>query len=320
MMDYFAALRAFVRTADLGTFSGAAAELGVKVSTVSRSIGALETDLGAALFNRSTRGLHLTEIGTSLHERAGRLLADLDDARDVARSLNRHPNGLLRLNAPTAFGRRHIVPHLPAFLTAFPEIRIEVVLADAHVDLIESGTDVAVRIGALPDSALIARSLAPQRRLLVAEPGWLARHGAPAGPDDLDRLDCLSPSVHPVRTWHCRRSDGAGEPTSLRLSGRVSVNDLEALRGAALGGLGVALLPTWLVAEELRDGRLATVLPEWNWAVAAGPEPAIRGVYPPKKVVAPKVRAFLDFLARRFGSPPYWDAADPAQAVSPPVG
>ncbi len=309
-MDYFAALRAFVRAVDLGTFSRAAAELGVKVSTVSRHVGALEADLGAALLNRSTRRLHPTEIGASLHARASQILVELDDARDVARASNQHPNGLLRLNVPSAFGRRHVMPHIPAFLAAYPEIRIDMALLDTHVDLIDTGTDLAVRIGTLPDSSLIAKALAPQRRILVANPEWLASCQAPAEPQDLARLDCVSPS-QVARNWHCRRGRGeAAETFAVQVRGRISVGDLEAMRGAALSGLGVALLPTWLVAQDVRAGQLAPVLPAWDWALAPGPEPAIWTVYPPKKIVAPKVRAFHAFLTQRIGAPPYWDRSN----------
>ena len=306
-MDDFAALTAFTRAVDLGSFSKAAAEQGIKVSTVSRYVSALEADVGAALLNRSTRRLHLTEVGTFLHERATRILADLDEAKETARSMNRHPQGLLRLNMPGAFGRLHVMPHLPAFLAAHPDVRIEATLTNATVDLIETGTDLAVRIGTLTDSSLKAKALAPHRLVPVASPAWLAARPGLSEPRDLERLDCLAAGSRPATSWYHHRPD---QPAAhVRVGGKVSANDLEALRDAALGGLGVALLPTWLVAGDLRDGQLAEALPGWAWSLAPGPEPAIWGVYPPKKVVAPKVRAFLDFLARRFGTPPYWDDA-----------
>ena len=307
-MDEFAALTAFTRAVDLGSFSKAAAERGIKVSTVSRYVSALEADVGAALLNRSTRRLHLTEVGTFLHQRATRILADLDEAKETARSMNRHPQGLLRLNMPGAFGRLHVMPHLPAFLAAHPDVRIEATLTNATVDLIETGTDLAVRIGTLTDSSLRAKALAPHRLALVASPAWLAARPGLSEPQDLESLDCLAAGPRPATSWYHHRPDQPAA-VQVRVGGRVSANDLEALRDAALGGLGVALLPTWLVAGDLRDGQLAAVLPGWTWSLAPGPEPAIWGVYPPKKVVAPKVRAFLDFLARRFGAPPYWDDA-----------
>lgn len=171
-MDYLAAIRAFVRSVDLGSFSRAAAEAGVKVSTVSRYVSGLEADLGAALLNRSTRSLHLTEAGRMLYERGAQILADVQDARYSTASLNERAQGSLRINVPTAFGRRHVMPHIKDFLATYPDIRLDATLTDATIDLIETGTDVAVRIGALVDSTLVTRKLAAQRRVLVAAPEW----------------------------------------------------------------------------------------------------------------------------------------------------
>lgn len=155
-MDYVAAMRAFVRAVELKSFSKVAAENGAKVSTISRHISGLETDLGAALFNRSTHGLNLTEAGRTFHAHATQILAAIDQARAATSSLNSTPRGLLRINIPSVFGRRHVMPHLKDFLLTFPDIRVDATLTDATVDLIESGADVAIRIGALADSTLIA--------------------------------------------------------------------------------------------------------------------------------------------------------------------
>ena len=307
-MDYLAAIRAFVRSVDLGSFSRAAAEEGVKVSTVSRYVSALEADLGAALLNRSTRRLHLTEAGATFYERAAQILTDIEEARSATASLNARPQGLLRINIPGAFGRRHVVPHLKDFLAAYPDIRIDATLTDATVDLIDAGADVAVRIGALADSTLVARRLAPHRRALVASPGYLAAQPPLDTPDQLARHDCLLFALQPASAWYFRgRDPAAAEPREIKVAGRLRANDSEALLEAALAGLGLALLPTWLIGEDLRAGRLLAPLPEWEWLIAPGPERAIWGVYPPKKVVSPKVRAFLTFLSQRFGTPAYWD-------------
>jgi DNA-binding transcriptional LysR family regulator len=307
-MDYLAAMRAFVRSVELGSFSKAAAEESIKVSTVSRYVSALEADLGAALLNRSTRNLHLTEAGTTFYERAAQILAELEEARLATTSLNQQPRGLLRINMPVAFGRRHVMPHLRDFLTAYPDIRVDATLSDARVDLIASGTDVAVRIGALADSALVAKRLASHRRLLVASPGYLEAAPPPAAPEDLARHACLAFALQPSSAWYFRRPGAAdAAPLEVGIAGPLKANDTEALLEAARSGLGIALLPSWSVGEEIRDGRLITLLPDWEALIAPGRERAIWGVYPPKKVVAPKVRVFLDFLHRRFGDPPYWD-------------
>ena len=333
-MDYLGAMRLFVRSVALGSFSRAAVEAGVKASTVSRAIVALEADLGAALFNRSTRRLHLTEAGSTFLEHAQRIVEDVEEARAASASLNQSPTGLLHINVPGAFGRRHVMPHLPAFLAEYPRLRVDATLTDATVDLIEAGADVAVRIGALADSSLIAKRLAPHRRVLCAGPGYLARAGAVDRPEDLAAHACLATAVQPGEAWYFRRAGagevgvgevgvgevgvggvgvggvGVGEVLEVPARGPLRANDSEALMDAALAGLGVVLLATWLVGPELRAGRLVEVLPGWEAAIAPGPEPAIWGVYPPKRVVSPKVRVFLDFLERRFGRPPYWERAE----------
>jgi len=307
-MDYLAAMRAFVRAVDLGSFSRAAAEAELKVSTVSRYVSGLEADLGAALLNRSTRRLHLTEAGASFYERAVAILEDVEKARSATASLNAKPQGLLRINMPGAFGRRHVVPHLKDFQALHPLIRLDVTLTDATVNLIETGMDVAIRIGALEDSTLVARRLAEQRRLLVAAPAYLQHHGSPAHPGDLSGHQCLSFALQPDDAWYFRPA-GAPETGAdeVKIQGNFRANDSDALLQLARDGLGLALLPTWILGDEISAGRLVPVLTAWEWAIAPGPERAIWGVYPPKKIVSPKVRAFLTFIAERFGKPAYWD-------------
>ena len=307
-MDYLAAMRGFVRSVDLGSFSKAAAEGGVKVSTVSRYVSGLEADLGVALLNRSTRSLHLTEAGRMFHERAVQILADIEDARGATTSLNARPQGLLRINIPSAFGRRHVMAHMAQFLAAHPEIRLDATLTDETVDLIETGTDVAVRIGALVDSSLVARKLAPHRRILVASPAYLEARSAPRDPSQLGDHDCLLFALQPAGAWYYRPTDRPDEePLEVAVGGHIRTNDSEVLREAALSGVGISLLPTWLVGADVREHRLVPVLPDHEWLIAPGPERAIWAVYPPKKVVSPKVRAFITFLSERFGHPPYWD-------------
>ncbi len=307
-MDYFAAMRAFANAVEMGSFSKAAEAEGIKVSTVSRYVTALESDLGTALFNRSTRRLHLTEAGSQFYEHAARILAEVDDARLTVSSLAARPRGRLRLNLPIAFGRRHVVPHLKDFLQQYPEIALELTLTDETVDLIASGSDLAVRIGALADSSLIAKRLAPHRRVLVASPDYLARHEAPQQPADLARHDCLRFALQPQHAWYFRHRDTRGETLEVAVSGRLDANNSEALLDLTLAGLGVSLLPTWLAGEAIAAGQLVALLPQWDALIAPGPERAVWGVYPARKVVSPKVKAFLLFLEQRYGQTPYWDA------------
>lgn len=310
-MDYFAAMRAFAQVVELGSFSKAADEQGIKVSTVSRYISALEADLGASLFNRSTRALHLTEAGGNFHANVVRILDDLAQARLAATSLNARPQGLLRINIPVVFGSRHIVPHLPDFMAEYPDIRIDVTLTDETVELIASGCDLAVRIGILADSRLIAKRLAPHRRVLVASPAYLQGSRAIKEPADLENHQCVLFALQPRDTWYFNKDDA--EPAQFQevaIRGKFRANHSDALLDAALGSLGIALLPTWLTGKAIAEGRLVSVLDEWNIQATAGALPSIWGVYPPKKVVPPKVRAFLAFFEQRFGNPPYWSRMD----------
>lgn len=309
-MDHFAALRLFLRAADAGSFSRAAAAERCQVSTVSRAVLALEDDLGVALFNRSTRHLHLTEAGLRFRDGARLVLDDLEQARAAVTSLDAAPRGLLKLNLPTAFGRRHVLPVVADLQRRYPDLAVEAALTDATVDLLTSGADVAVRIGALPDSTLVARRLAPQRRVLCAAPSLVAHHPPPSAPADLAARPCLTLALQPTDKWYFRRQDGTGPSAEaeVAVTGRFTSNDSEALRDAVLGGLGFALLPTWLVGSDIAAGSLRSVLPGWAADISPGPERAISAVYTARRLVSPKVRVFIDALAAHVGSPPSWDA------------
>jgi DNA-binding transcriptional LysR family regulator len=308
LLDYLAAMRAFVRSVDLGSFSRAAAEAGVKTSTISRYVSALEADLGAAILNRSTHGLKLTEIGRMFHEHATRIVIDVDDARELASSFNAVPQGCLRITAPAAFGRLHVMPHIPAFLASYPLVSIEVTLTDAHVDMIEAGCDLAVRIGTLPDSSLIARRLARHERVLCASPGYMASGTPVRNPEDVVTREALIFSLQPSPAWHFRHRE-TGEQRVVKVSGRVRVNDAEALLTCVLAGQGLAVLPTWLVFAHVTRGALVKPLPDWEVGIQPEFDRAIWALYPPKKIVSPKVRAFIAFFEEQFRKPVYWDVA-----------
>ena len=313
-MDYYAGMRAFVRAVELGSFSKAAEESGVKVSTVSRYVSGLEADLGAAILNRSTRSLHLTEAGQAFYERSVRILNDVEEARDAVRSLNARPQGLLRVALPGTFGRRHVMPHMRTFLDANPDVRLDATLADTVVDLIEAGIDVAVRIGVMADSNLIAKRLAPETFVLVGSPGYLSCHPEPQEPADLAGHECLLSNSHASRVWHLRGTASPDDPSSeIEVGGRMRTNDLEVLRQAVIEGGGIALLPVWLCHSELQDGRMKALLPRWTWFPPPGSERAIWALYPPKKIVSPKVKVFVAFLGARFGRSSRWES-DPLPA------
>jgi len=298
-MDRLSSIEAFVTVADLASFSRAAERLNIAKSVVSRQISALEAELGARLFHRTTRSLTLTEVGRSYLERTRQILADLEEANQAVSQLQSSPRGKLRINAPMSFGFLHLAQALPDFMKAYPEVSVDLAMNDRFVDLVDEGYDLAVRIGALDDSSLIARKLAPVRRVICASPDYIARKGMPHTIADLKKHDCLVyMSDHPE--W--RFMNPNGKPFVVAITGRLSINNGDALRVAAIEGLGLANLPTFLVGDDLRAGRLVSVLQEMKPS-----ELTLSAVYPPTKHITPKVRAFVDFLAERFGPEPYWD-------------
>ena len=308
-MDYFSAIRAFLHAADTGSFSQAAKRVEVKTSTVSRYIDDLEKDLGIALFNRSTRGLVLTEGGHVFRQHAAVAIERLEEAREVTASLNTAPQGRLRITLPRSFGRRHVVRHLPEFMDRYPRIDVDAVLTDEVLNLIEAGIDVAIRIGALADSQLIARQLARHQRIVCSAPTYLARYGMPSSPEDLVNHETLCLGLVPDDKWLF--VEGAqGTPArevSVQLHRRLRVDDTDAAVDIAVAGRVIAFLPTWAVGSALREGRLVRLLPEWEAQPTRG-TPAVWAVYPPKKTVSSKVRAFVDFYAAKFSQQGYWES------------
>ena len=307
-MDYLGALRMFVRAVEVGSFSKAAIATNTETSTVSRAIASLEEDLGVSLFHRTTRRAHLTEPGATFYEHARGILRGLEEARDAAAATEGRPQGLIRLHVPSAFARQHIMPFVPDFLATYPDIRLDVSLTDVcRVDLLSVGADLAIRIGSLIDSSLLARKLASHRRIVCASPTYLDTRPPIAEPIDLLRHNCLVYALQPTDRWFFRRHVGMADAfEEVPVTGTLRADDAEPLRDAAVAGVGVVLLPTWLVGEDIKAGRLRQVLPEWSSMIATKPG-GIFGVFPPHRMVPPKVRAFLDFAQKRFGKPPYWD-------------
>jgi DNA-binding transcriptional LysR family regulator len=306
-MDYLGALRMFVRAVEVGSFSKAAIATNTRTSTVSRAIAGLEADLGVSLFHRTTRRAHLTEPGATFYEHARDVLRILEEAKDAASATQGRPQGLIRLHAPSAFGRLHIMPFVPDFLAAYPDIRLDISLTDVRVDLLAAGADLAIRIGALIDSSMLARKLAPHRRIVCASPAYLESRPPIGEPIDLLQHNCLVYTLQPTDRWFFRLRIETGDAfEQVPVTGTLRADDSEPLRDAAVGGVGVALLPTWLVGEDIKAGRLRHVLPEWFSMITTKPG-GIFGLFPPHRMVPPKVRAFLDFAQQRFGKPPYWD-------------
>lgn len=301
-MDRLAALEAFAKVAETQSFSEAARRLRSSKSAVSRHVAALEADLGARLLHRTTRSLTLTEAGRSYYERASRILADLEEADASVSQLQAAPRGRLRVNAPMSFGFLHLAAALGDFLTRYPEIELDVALTDRFVDLVDEGVDVAVRIGNLSDSSLVARRLAVIRRVVCASPDYLKARGVPQTPDDLKAHDCLiNTNMGAGREWRFAHADG--KPWPVEVNGRMHSNNGDMLRVAALRGHGFVDLPTFIVGEDLKAGTLVGVLEPY-----VAQHLTLNAVYPTARHLSPKVRAFVDFLSQRFGGDkPYWD-------------
>ncbi|WP_323118706.1 LysR family transcriptional regulator [Burkholderia alba] len=297
----------FVRAALLANVSAAGREFGVSAAVASARIAQLERQLGARLLHRTTRRVSVTQDGEVFMERAQRLLDAADAARAAVGRARAEPHGRLRVSMSSSFGRQHVAPVIPAFLRRYPDVSLELRLSDEVVDLVDDGIDVAVRLGALKDSSLVARKLAVNRRVICGSPAYLAAHGTPRHPADLARHECVI--LGDQRDWSFATPTG---PLTVRVDGRLVASNGEAIREALLDGFGLALKSTWDVGPHLRDGTLVAVLGDYPLADTV----AIWAVYPSRAFVPLKTLAFIDFLAAHFGDPPYWDRfRDPPDAA-----
>lgn len=308
----FAAIKAFVAVVDEGGFAPAARRLGQAASSFTRHVDALEAELGASLLNRSTRRVSLTTAGEVYYAQAVAILAGLEEANRSLRERDGPPRGLLRVSLPTSFARMHVSPFLPRFMAEFPGVELDLLISDEVVNLVERRVDVAVRLGALESSSLIARKLAPHRRIVCASPAYLEQRGTPGTPGELADHACLTFAfADGERRWRFTMGERIEQ---IRVKGPLRANQAEALKEAALAGFGVVMLPTWLVGEDIAQGSLRPVLPQWHADIGrlgAPPsgESGIHALYLPDRRGSPKVGAFVNFLSQRFGSPPYWDRA-----------
>ena len=297
-MDWFSSFVVFDRVATTLNFTVAARQLKLTQSAVSRQVRALEDELGARLFHRTTRRISLTDVGAAFHQRCARLLEDLDEARRLASDLQAEPKGQMRLTAPVPFGQRYLAPAIAQYLARYPKITLEVVLTDRTVDLIDEGFDLAIRVGNLRDSSLMTRPLAPARFVVCAAPSYLARRGTPKRPAELERHDCLVFTYHGP-TW---RFFGPEGELDVPVQGRLRSNNPELLYAAALAGEGICYAPTFQTAAGLRSGQLVPILTEYRLI-----ESRIQAVFPPGGSLSAKVRSLLDFLVAHFGPEPEWD-------------
>ncbi len=291
-------LEVFVRVIAAGSMSTAARDLGLSPAVVSKRIKRLEDKLGTRLLQRTTRQISLTEAGQGFHERVLTVLGGLEEAEAFASGRSSEVNGTLKISASTSFGRMHVAPHLKPFMEAHPDLAIHLVLSDEFTDIVGGGFDLAIRIAELNDSSLVARRLAPVRRVLCAAPSYLAEYGTPETLDDLKKHRCLP--AHNHESW---RLEGPNGPVTLRPEGMLITNSSEVLREAVIAGLGIALRSTWDVGAELKSGKLVQVLPQYE----SSRNVALSAVYPSRQFLPAKVRLFIDYLAELYGPVPYWE-------------
>jgi DNA-binding transcriptional LysR family regulator len=289
-MDRLTSLTAFVRVVDSGGFSAAGRKLNMSTTMVSNHVQALEERLGARLLNRTTRKVSVTEVGKVYYDRAIQILADLEQADDIAGALQSTPRGTLRIYTATHVVQ-FIAPVVVEFLGAYPEVKVDLSMGERTIDLIDEGFDVAIRLTPPPDSSLIVRSLATWRHVLSCSPAYLDKHGPLRQLSELADHNCVRHVLYPYEDeW--RFVDRKGTPASVRVSGNLISNSGETLRMAALQGVGISLAPGFLIADDLDQGRLVRLLPEYRPV-----EFAMNAVYPHRHHLSAKVRSFIDLLA-----------------------
>jgi len=300
-MDRQQEMSVFVRVVECRGFSGAGRALSMTPSAVSKLIGRLEDRLGVRLFDRTTRRVSATEAGQAYYDRCVRILAEIDEAELVVAELQSEPRGVLKVNASNAFAQYQIVTLVPGFLARYPRLRVQLTMTDRVVNLVEEGVDVAIRVGVLSDSTMVARRLGPARRVVVAAPEYLRRHGVPHSPEDLRNHSCLRLSFETsLNRWEFT---GPGGVHTVPVRGAFEANSAVALYEAALAGVGLFRAATFVVGPDIDRGRLVPVL--GGYELAGGPD--IHVVWPHGRHLSPKVRAFVDLMVDTFTPVPPWE-------------
>jgi len=294
-MDILTGMRTYAAVVATGSFTGAAEHLGISRALTSKYVGALEEHLGVRLLNRTTRRLSVTEVGQAYYDRCRQLLEDMEELEAAVREQQAAPRGRLRVAAPTTFGETTLTRAVADYLDAQPGVSVELVLGDRYVDLVDEGFDLAVRIGNLADSSLIARRLATMRFCLCASPDYLAQAGTPSHPRELAGHDCIiDTNIRDPGQWQFRER---GEPFRVKVSGRFHVNNALAIHAMLLAGRGIGLCPHNIIEDDAHAGRLRVLLEEFEAF-----EYGIHAVYPHNRHLATKVRTFVDFLVERFAA------------------
>lgn len=293
-MDRLTEMEAFVHVVDHGGFTDAARKMGLSKSAVSKHVSALEARLAVRLLNRTTRRVNPTEVGLAYYDRARSVLTEAAEADSMVTAMQANPKGSLRISAPVTFGVHHVTPAVSAFLGAYPEVDVNMVLDDRFVELLAEGFDLAIRIGTLADSSLKAKKLAETRTIIVASPAYVSEASVPRTIDDLNDHRLLHYSqLSTGNFWRLHTS--AGEERQIRVGGRLTVNNGEALMRAAEAGLGIAQVPSFMLGDALASGRLVELLPDRPRELLG-----VYAVYPQGRFPQPKLRAFIDFLSDHF--------------------
>lgn len=303
-MRLLRSLETFVAVAESRSFSEAAQKLRVTPSAVSKQVAALEEEMKVSLVLRNTHSIALTDAGAMFLERVQKIISDMTETRHMLDGYSEAPRGMLRVATPATFGRMFVAPIITGFLEAYPEMNVELRLSERLADPVTSGVDIAVRVGRLEDSSLIANKLAPFRRIVCASPRYIERHGLPNNPEDLSKHNCCFNTRYAARnTWYFARR---GAAKKVVVTGTFSANNSGAIVDAMLGGLGVGLAGTWLASPYVQSGELIPLLSEWT-ANTTREAQDISAFYPKATYKSPAVRAFIDFLRKDYGVPPRWD-------------
>ena len=298
-MDRLQAIQVFVQVVESSNFIRAAERLGLSATAVSRQVAELEKHLQSRLLQRTTRRISLTESGRTFYERCVQILAELDEAEREVGQEAAEPRGTIRLTTSVNFGTRQVTPAIASFLARHAQVKFDVSLSDRIVDIIEEGFDLAIRIGRTGAQNLVARKLGEARLVLCASPAYIARHGAPATPEDLARQNCLTYEYALRDAWTFR--DAAGRERTVRVAGSLNSNNGDLNAAAAVQGVGIALEPDFIVDSELKSGKLVPVLESFE-----APASPIYAVYPSRRFLPAKVRMFVDFLVERFVGAKGW--------------
>ncbi len=300
-MDKLTSMLVFTKVAKAGSFAAAAKELGLSRAMATKHVMQLENGLGIRLLNRTTRHLNLTEVGAVYLERCRQILDDMEEMELAVTRLQTEPRGLLKVSATPFFGSYHLIPAISAYMEVYPDVHVDLTLQTSYVDLIEEGFDLAIQLDDLQDSSLIARSLGTSQRVVCGSPAYFKKFGTPKSPEELRNHNCLvNLSLAPRDQWQFNIP--GGETMTIKVQGTLQANVADALRIAALSGLGLVILPTYMVGQDIRKSRLQAILTEY---VPAPLE--IHAVYPHRKHLSAKVRTFVDFLHDRFHPKPYWE-------------